>query len=225
MTIKYNLTDLEGMDNLETDLEIYRVLRDRQRQGDKLLSIYNIHFGYDQYKGAKDEDTNNIYVIRGQDNFLKKTAEAEWFTVHTQIVIHTSKYDIFEAVELLRSTYLRIMYYIHKEPLWSHTHVENRTQLYNEQGKIVELAIDLQSMEVETTPVYHPERDYNYTVQLFSNIEHEEKEPHISYHKKYPPINITSHKKENLEDKKSNKEYDKIIEPTPHKCKEHRRFI
>lgn len=210
MTIKYNKKELEGMDNLETDLEIYRILHDKQQQGDKLLGIYNIHFGYDQYKGAKDEDTNNIYIIRGQDNFIKKTTEAEWFNVHTQIIIHTNKYDIFEAVELLRSTYLRIMYYLHKEPLWSHSHIENRTQLYDETGRIVELAIDLTSLEVETTPMYHPERGYEYTIQPFTTLEHEELEPHISYNKKYPPINTHTTKtvENTTEDKHTTKTYD-----------------
>ena len=174
----------EGNENFRTDIEIYKMIKEKQEGGDKLLNNFRVILGYEKIEDADAEEVNTIYVIRGQDTLLKKSQESEWFETHTQVIIHTSNSSTFDAIEKLRSTYLRIKNYMKKEPFWAFTKTTQRTPLFDEEGRIFELAIDFTTLELEEAPFDYGIDDYEVYFTIESRIENEPP-------KEYPPIKVT----------------------------------
>lgn len=176
---------MEGIENFRTDIEIFKMIKRRQEQGDPLLNEFRVLLGYQKEDEADVEEVNTIYIIRGQDTLLKKAQESEWFETHTQVVIHTSNISVFDAIEKLRSTYIRIKQYMKKEPFWAFTKTSQRTPLFDEEGRIFELAIDFTSFELEESQLDYGIKDY----ELFFEIESSVDGTH-ELDKKYPPIQL-----------------------------------
>ena len=183
--------ELEGIENWRTDIEIFKMIKDKQKEGDPLLSEFRLLLGF-QKEDDESEEVNTIYVIRGQDTLLKKAQESEWFETHTQVIIHTSNISVFDAIEKLRSAYLRIKNYMKKEPFWAYTKTSQRTPLFDEEGRIFELAIDFTSIEFEESPLDLGYSDYDVFFEVESSIERTKE-----LDKKYPPIKFEIEKQNN----------------------------
>lgn len=188
-----NNPDREGLENFETDIEIYNILVDKQLEEDDILTHFNIEFGPQARQENEAAEVDTIYIIRGQDTLTKKISGAEWFTTHIQVIIHVSCENNYDANEILHSTYRRIKYYLAKEPLWAYTKTMQRTPLYKPDGRLTELAIDFQTQELEET--HHkltPEGGYEAQLRVSSKVEHTRK-----LNKKYPPIDVKREKHKN----------------------------
>ncbi|WP_292474186.1 hypothetical protein [Methanosphaera sp.] len=182
--------ELEGVENWRTDIEIFKMIRDKQKEGDPLLTEFRLILGF-QKEDDESEETNTIYVIRGQDSLLKKAQESEWFETHTQVILHTSNISVFDAIEKLRSTYLRIKNYMKKEPFWAYTKTSQRTPLFDEEGRIFELAIDFTSIEFEESLLDYGYDDYEVFFEVESSVERTHE-----LDKHYPPIKFEINKKQ-----------------------------
>ncbi|WP_455644832.1 hypothetical protein [Methanosphaera sp.] len=205
----------EGLEALESDIELYNLLIDKQREGDSLLSRFNIVLSA-HYEDYDVEEANTIYVVRGKSDLAKTTNEAEWFNVHIQVVIQVSNDNSIVANQILRSTYRRIKKYVVKNPIWGFMSTTGKTPLYTKEGKVSEFVIDFTATEVEEFQLYNElEDEWKLLVIAEAGVDGTEE-----LDKLFPPIEIKGKKvHQRHKEEQSTPHFDDIIHERKHTTK------
>ena len=189
MVQQYNNTPpREGLEALESDIEFYNMLIDQQRDGDSLLSRFNIVLSA-HYEDYDAEDVNTIYVVRGKSENIRTSTEAEWFAVHIQVIIQVSNNDSLIANQILRSTYRRIKSYLVRNPIWGFMTTDTLTPLYRSDGCVSEFVIDFTATEVEEFELYNELDDWELDLCLTVGIDGTDE-----LNKIFPPLEIVKEK-------------------------------
>ncbi|RAP45792.1 MAG: hypothetical protein BZ134_00270 [Methanosphaera sp. SHI1033] len=189
MVQQYNNTPpREGLEALESDIEFYNMLIDQQRDGDSVLSRFNIVLSA-HYEDYDAEEVNTIYVVRGKSENIRTSTEAEWFAVHIQVIIQVSNNDSLIANQILRSTYRRIKSYLVRNPIWGFMTTDTLTPLYRSDGCVSEFVIDFTATEVEEFELYNELDDWELDLCLTAGIDGTDE-----LNKIFPPLEIVKEK-------------------------------
>lgn len=177
----------KGYEWLESDVQIYNLLVDKQAEGDEILNLFNIQFMDDSYLNEDMEEINRIYIVR--DNTVsdgKPTSfDGDGYHALVEIIIRTSSDNYVHAQQLLKSTVRCIDQYLEMHPLAKWTKVREIVPKYEKPGKLREYRLEVLCYEVKEKIIYPQlSKDLRVDLCVQIGIENTDKEwykifPHI----------------------------------------------
>ena len=177
----------KGFEWLESDVEIFNLLIEKQSEGDEILNLFNIQFMDDSYLDEDMEEINRIYVVRDQtvSDGKPNNFDGEGYHCLVEIIIRTSNDDFIQAQQLLKSTVLCIDQHLEMNKLKGWCKIREIVPKYEKPGRLREYRLELLCYEIKERVLYSDLcEDIRVDLCVQVGIENTDKE----WHKLYPDI-------------------------------------
>ena len=192
----FNNNTKKGYEWLESDVEIYNLLLEKQGQGDEILNLFQIQFMDDSYLNEDMEEINRIYIIRDQtvSDGKPTSFDGEGYHALVEIIIRTSNHNYIQAQQLLKSAVLCIDRCLSMDKLKGWCKVREVVPKYEKPGHLREYRLELLCYEVHEKTMYSElSRDLRVDLCVQVGVEYSDKEWHKLYpnvNKRYKPIRL-----------------------------------
>ena len=194
----------KGYEWLESDVEIFNLLLEKQSEGDEILNLFNIQFMDDSYINEDMEEINRIYVIRDHtvNDGKPSTFDGDGYHCLVEIIIRTSNENYIYAQQLLKTAVICIDQIISLSKLGKWTRIREIVPKYDKPGKLREYRLELLCFEIKEKTAYPTICNENLRIDLCTQIgiQNSDKE----WHKVYPHINRERPEKIRLHDDNKN---------------------
>jgi hypothetical protein len=141
----------KGYEWLESDVEIYNLLVEKQEEGDEILTLFNIQFMDDSYLDEDMEEINRIYIIRDQtvSDGKPTTFSGDGYHALVEIIIRTSNHDYIKAQQLLKTAVLCIRHHLNNSILGEWCSIRQVVPKYDQPGRLREYRMELLCYEID----------------------------------------------------------------------------
>lgn len=149
------MNDKEGCEWLESQITIHNILVKAQ-EVDEELENCSIQLMDDSYNNEDMEEVNRIYIVRGKTTNMRKSAtlNANIYTVHIEIIIRTSKFEVVDATRTLNSLARCVDAYINLSSIGAYCYLASIVPMYNNNALLHEYRLIYYCSEVQELENY-----------------------------------------------------------------------